>query len=62
MDNKILDVLVCPLCKGPVRLSKHKDELFCPNDKIAYPIRHNIPVMLEEEGRKLSIKDINDHG
>ncbi|MDA7742565.1 Trm112 family protein [Francisellaceae bacterium] len=59
MDTKVLEILVCPLCKGPVKLNEKKDELFCPNDKIAYPIQNNIPVMLEEEARKLTLEELD---
>ncbi|MBY0577972.1 MAG: Trm112 family protein [Burkholderiales bacterium] len=51
MDPKLLDILVCPLCKGP--LVCKGQELFCKPDRMAFPIRDGIPVMLEEEARKL---------
>jgi uncharacterized protein YbaR (Trm112 family) len=52
MDPKLLEILVCPLCKGP--LVHQKDELICKADRLAYPIRDGIPVMLEEEARRLA--------
>ena len=51
MDARLLEILVCPLCKGP--LVHLKDELICKPDRLAFPIRDGIPVMLEEEARKL---------
>ncbi|MBC7944073.1 MAG: Trm112 family protein [Burkholderiales bacterium] len=53
MDAKLLDILVCPLCKGPLVYKKAGLELICKADRLAYPIRDDIPVMLEDEARKL---------
>jgi uncharacterized protein YbaR (Trm112 family) len=53
MDPKLLEILVCPLCKGPLLYRKAEGELLCKVDKLAYPIRDGIPVMLEEEAREL---------
>ena len=53
MDKKLLDILVCPLCKGELVYKKDNKELICKFDKLAYPIRDEIPVMLEEEARKI---------
>ncbi len=54
MDRKLLDILVCPLCKGPLVYRKAEHELVCKADRLAYPIRDDIPVMLEEEARELA--------
>jgi uncharacterized protein YbaR (Trm112 family) len=54
VDKKLLDILVCPSCKGPLSFDKKKSELVCKPDRLAYPIRDDIPVMLEDEARKLS--------
>ncbi|MGB9428342.1 MAG: Trm112 family protein [Gammaproteobacteria bacterium] len=54
MDAKLLEILVCPLCKGPLVYRKVENELICKPDRLAYPIRDGIPVMLEEEARRLS--------
>jgi uncharacterized protein YbaR (Trm112 family) len=51
MDPKLLEILVCPLCKGPLVYRKAEEELVCKADKLAYPIRDGIPVMLESEAR-----------
>lgn len=53
MDKKLLEILVCPLCKGPLIYDKAAQELICRGDRLAYPIRDGIPVMLEEEAREL---------
>ncbi|MES9976007.1 Trm112 family protein [Candidatus Thiodiazotropha sp. LNASS1] len=53
MDRKLLDILVCPLCKGKLTYQKKAAELICPVDRLAFPIRDDIPVMLEDEARKL---------
>jgi len=54
MDKKLLEILVCPLCKGPLVYKKDEAELICKADRLAYPIRDDIPVMLEEEARQLA--------
>lgn len=53
MDKKLLDILACPVCKGPLEYRKQEQELVCKADHLAYPIREGIPVMLEEEARSL---------
>ncbi|WP_058529079.1 Trm112 family protein [Legionella londiniensis] len=55
MDKKLLDILVCPLCKGKLLLKK--EELICPFDRLAYPVRDGIPVMLEQEARLLTLEE-----
>lgn len=57
MDPKLLEILVCPLCKGPLVYLKDKQELVCKPDRLAYPIRDDIPVMLEDEARKLPAEE-----
>ena len=53
MDKKLLDILVCPICKGKLVYRKAAGELVCGVDRLAYPIRDGIPVMLEQEAREL---------
>ena len=53
MDKKLLDILACPVCKGPLVYREEAQELVCKADRLAYPIRDDIPVMLEEEARQL---------
>lgn len=57
MDRKLLDILVCPLCKGPLVFLKDKQELVCKGDRLAYPVRDGIPVMLEQEARILAAEE-----
>lgn len=54
MDEKLLDILVCPICKGPLVYKKEEGELICKADRLAFPIRDDIPVMLEDEARHLA--------
>ena len=57
MDSKLLDILACPLCKGPLLYSRATEELVCRADRLAYPVRDDIPVMLEDEARRLASDD-----
>ena len=57
MDKKLLEILVCPLCKGPLTYNKSEKELICKVDRLAYPVRDDIPVMLEEEARQLEAEE-----
>ena len=53
MDKKLLEILACPICKGPLVYMKEDAELICKADRLAYPVRDGIPVMLEDEARQL---------
>ena len=53
MDKKLLDILACPVCKGPLVYHKDEAELVCKVDRLAYPIKDEIPVMLKEEARSI---------
>ncbi len=53
MDPKLLEILVCPVCKGPLVHNKANKELVCKPCRLAYQINEDIPVMLEDEARKL---------
>jgi len=53
MDNKLLEILVCPICKGKLVYHKKDAELICKVDRLAFPVRNGIPVMLVEEAREL---------
>ena len=53
MDPKLLEILVCPVTKGPLIYDKARQELISKSARLAYPIKDGIPVMLEEEARKL---------
>lgn len=58
MDIKLLEILACPICKGKLGYSKQSQELICRFDKLAYPVRDDIPIMLPEEARQLTDKDL----
>ncbi|HQU48996.1 MAG TPA: Trm112 family protein [Casimicrobiaceae bacterium] len=58
MDAKLLDILVCPVTKGPLVYDRAKQELVSKSAGLAYPIRDGIPVMLEDEARKLSPEEL----
>lgn len=58
MDPKLLDILVCPICKGALVYDKSAAELICKWDRLAYPIRDDIPVMLEQEARHLKSEEL----
>ena len=59
MDKRLLEMLVCPICKGPLRSSGTGNslELICRPDRLAYAVRDGIPLMLPEEARALSAED-----
>jgi uncharacterized protein YbaR (Trm112 family) len=57
MDTKLLDILACPICKGPLQYSKPQQVLVCRADRLAFPVRDGIPVMLEDEARRLDPQD-----
>jgi hypothetical protein len=57
LDNKLLDILACPLCKSPLQYHRDAEVLVCRADRLAFPIRDGIPVMLEEEARALNSDD-----
>ncbi len=54
MDSKLLEMLVCPVTKGPLTFDRDKQELISKSARLAYPVRDGIPVMIEEEARKLT--------
>lgn len=60
MKTSQLEKLVCPICKGPLQHDAKAQELICDNDKLAYPIRDGIPIMLKNDARSLSEPDQAD--
>jgi uncharacterized protein YbaR (Trm112 family) len=54
MDTKLIELLVCPVTKGPLRLNRETQELVSRSARLAYPIRDGIPVLLENEARELT--------
>ncbi len=57
MDTKLLDILVCPLCKGPLLYRKSEGELICKADRLVFFIKDGIPIMLEDEARKMPVDE-----
>lgn len=61
LDHRLIDLLVCPLCKGPLTMGRtdaaQPAELVCAADRLAFPIRDGIPVMLESEARSIEVQD-----
>jgi len=58
MNNAILEILVCPLCKGKLIYKKENNELICRFDKLAYPIRDDLPIMLIDEARTVTLEEL----
>ncbi len=58
MDVRLLEILVCPVCKGPLDYRKAAPELVCNACRLAYPIKDDIPVMLEEEARQVPAEEV----
>ena len=58
MDKKLLEIIVCPVTKGPLIYDKKNQELISKSARLAYPIRNNIPIMLEEEARQISEEEM----
>ena len=57
MDKHLLSILVCPLCKGALKLKKSNKELLCFSDGLAYPLKEGIPIMCVEQARRLSVAE-----
>ena len=53
MDHKLLDILVCPICKGRLQMASDKTGLICRPDRLVYPIEDGIPIMLESQAKPL---------
>ena len=58
MDNKLLELLVCPVTKGPLRFDANRQEFVSRSARLAYPVRDGIPIMLETEARQLTEAEI----
>jgi uncharacterized protein len=58
VDRRLLEILVCPLCKGPLIERRNDGELVCLADRLAFPVRDGIPVMLEDEARTLASDEV----
>ena len=58
LDKKLLAILACPICKGELRFDKSAQELVCAADKLAFPVRDGIPIMLTAEARAMSSDEL----
>lgn len=58
MDKRLLDLLVCPVTKGPLIYDRERKELISKSARLAYPIRDDIPIMLEDEARELGDEEL----
>jgi len=58
LDKKLLEILVCPVCKGELRYDRTANELVCVIDKLAYPVREGVPVMLTAEARAMTSDEL----
>ncbi|MGV0960538.1 MAG: Trm112 family protein [Limnohabitans sp.] len=58
MDTKLLELLVCPVTKGPLNFDRERQELLSRSARLAYPVRNGIPILLENEARTLSDEEI----
>lgn len=59
LDKKLMEIIACPICKGKLVYHQQADELICRFDRLAYPIRDNIPVLLESEARQLTSEELD---
>ena len=57
MDARLLDILACPVCKGTLTYRRDLEVLVCRLDRLAFPVRDDVPIMLEEEARQLGADD-----
>ncbi|MFQ3250764.1 Trm112 family protein [Glaciecola sp.] len=58
-DKQLLDILACPVCKGKLVLPLEQKELICRFDRLAYPIKDNIPVLIDTEARELTLDELD---
>lgn len=60
MDSQLTQILVCPLCKGPLKWNEKKKEFYCRSDMKAYPVLEGIPAMVPSEAREMSEQEIEE--
>jgi uncharacterized protein YbaR (Trm112 family) len=59
MDRRLLEIVVCPVCGGKLEHRSAQKELVCRADRLAYPIEDGLPVMLEDEARRMSLEELD---
>ena len=57
MDHRLLEIVACPICKGKLIFDAEKQELICKFDRLAYPIKEGIPILLESEARVMEVEE-----
>ena len=57
MDDRLLDILACPVCKGPLKFQRAAQVLVCRAERLAFPLKEGVPMMLEEDARQLASDD-----
>ncbi|MFT0849991.1 Trm112 family protein [Achromobacter sp. F4_2707] len=57
MESRLLEILVCPICKSSLRYDRQQQELICRADRLAFPVRDGVPIMLENEARDLDASE-----
>ena len=57
VDSRLLEILACPLCKGPLQYRRAEQQLVCRGDRLAFPVRDGVPVLLDGEARPLNSDD-----
>ena len=62
LDKRLLDILACPVCKGTLEYRRAEDLLVCRFDRLGYPVRDGIPIMLEEEAQRLTSEQLEGGG
>jgi uncharacterized protein YbaR (Trm112 family) len=62
VDKNLLDILVCPVCKGPLDYRRSEELFVCRFDRLGYPVRDGVPVMLEEQARRMTSEEIEGGG
>ena len=60
LDNKLLDIMACPICQSRLIYKREQQELICKADRLAFPIHDGIPVMLEDEARRINLEEYDD--
>lgn len=58
MDARLLEILACPSCKGPLTLVKSRQELVCRGERLGFPLREDIPVLLIDEARNVPVDEL----
>jgi uncharacterized protein len=58
VDTKLIEILACPVCKGKLQYDKPKQELICRVDRLAFPIRDQVPILIQQQARIMPLEDL----